>query len=303
MNPAIDKTVRIPSFVHGGLNRIQDVTLDASGKGVNVSRVIKELGGESLASGFAGGNNGDKLLESLKEQQIEADFVEINQEIRINTKIVEADGKVTELNESGPVISENKEKELMDKLIAYATENTWFVLSGSVPPGVKKTIYRDVIEAVHEKGAKVFLDADGDLFVHALEAKPDIIKPNRDELQRYMGTSVEVEGEQLFTVAKKFIDKGVGMVIVSLGEEGAIFLNKEQRLRCPAIPVDVQSTVGAGDAMVASFLYGKSQGGSMEDCARLAIAGSAGAVETCGTKPPSRKRVDSLMKKVTVINC
>lgn len=303
MNPAIDKTVRLSSFEHGGLNRIKDVTLDASGKGINVSLAIKELGGESVACGFLGGNNGFMIAHAMEEEGVNCDFVEIEQEIRINTKIAEEDGTVTELNEAGPNVSKEKQEELIRKLMRYATNDTWFVLSGSVPPGVPKTIYRDIIEKVHEKGAKVFLDADGELFTHAIEANPDIIKPNRDELRRFMGCSEDLSEEQMLQVGEQFLVQGIGTVIISLGQDGAMFLTREQKIKCPAILVKVRSTVGAGDAMVAAFVYATHKGTSFEDCVRLSIASSAAAVELYGTRPAEKARVDALKQEVAVINC
>lgn len=303
MNPAIDKTVRLSSFEHGGLNRIKDVTLDASGKGINVSLAIKELGGESVACGFLGGNNGIMIAQAMEREGVHSDFVQIEQEVRINTKIAEDDGTVTELNEAGPMVSEEKQEELLQKLMCYATKDTWFVLSGSVPPGIPKTIYRDMIEAAHKKGAKVLLDADGELFTYAIEAHPDIIKPNRDELQRFVGSHEELSEEEMRKVGEQFLEQGIGTVIISLGSDGAMFLTREQKVKCPAISVDVRSTVGAGDAMVAAFVYAVHKGCSFEECARLAIACSAAAVEVYGTRPAKKSRVDALLQMVAVINC
>lgn len=303
MNPSIDKTVRLSSFEHGGLNRIKDVTLDASGKGINVSLTIKELGGESVACGFIGGNNGIMIAHAMEEEGIDCDFVQIEQEIRINTKIAEEDGTVTELNEAGPFVSEDKQEELLRKLMCYATANTWFVLSGSVPPGIPKTIYRDITEAAHEKGAKVFLDADGELFTYAIEANPDIIKPNRDELRRFLGRSGDLSKEQMLQAGEQFLKQGIGTVIISLGQDGAIFLTRERKVKCSAISVDVRSTVGAGDAMVAAFVYATHQAYPFEECVKLAIASSAAAVEVYGTRPAKKTRIDALMQEVAVINC
>ena len=170
------------------------------------------------------------------------------------------------------------------------------VLSGSVPTGVPKTIYRDLIRLAHEKGAKVFLDADGELFTQSLAAKPDVIKPNRAELEKYIGADHSLTEEELLNVGNEFLAQGIGTVIISLGHEGALFLTKEQSLKCPAISIEVQSTVGAGDALVAAFTYGMDKGEDFEACAKLGIATSAGAVSTEGTKPPTRQKVDELMQ-------
>ena len=180
MNPAIDKTVDIDQLECGGLNRIKHVELDAGGKGINVSKTIHELGGNSIATGFIAGNTGKVIQNVMEEWQIQNDFIEVSGETRTNTKVFEKSGELTELNEPGPVVSEADIQALLEKLDGYAAEGTLFVLAGSVPSGVEKDIYGKIIERVHRKGAKVLLDADGELFAKALEAKPDIIKPNRE---------------------------------------------------------------------------------------------------------------------------
>ena len=301
MNPAIDKTVYVETFVHGGLNRVKHIIIDAGGKGINVSKTIKALGGDSIATGFLGGNNGNAIANILASDEVNAEFVKVCEETRINTKIAETDGTVTELNEAGAEISEEELRKLEEQLMNYAKEGTWFVLSGSVPAGVPKTIYADIIRKVHEKGAKVFLDADGELFTESLVAKPDVIKPNRVELEKYIGAEHSLTEEELLSVGNNLLDKGIGTVIISLGHEGALFLTKEQSLKCPAISIEVHSTVGAGDALVAAFTYGMDNGEDFEVCAKLGIATSAGAVSTEGTKPPTRHMVDELMQLVKPI--
>lgn len=298
MNPAIDKTVEVETFLHGGLNRVKHIIMDAGGKGINVSKTIKALGGDSIATGFLGGNNGSVIANMLESEQVNAQFVTVDGETRINTKIVEADGTVTELNEAGPEISEEEQKKFEEQLMQYAKEGTWFVLSGSVPIGVPTSIYRDIIRKVHEKGAKVFLDADGELFTQSLTAKPDVIKPNRVELEKYIGADHSFTEEELVSVGNALLEQGIGTVIISLGHEGALFLTKEQSLKCFAISIEVHSTVGAGDALVAAFTYGMDKGEDFETCAKLGIATSAGAVSTEGTKPATRQIVDELLQLV-----
>lgn len=257
MNPAIDKTVEIGTLVPGGLNRIQKVEYDAGGKGINVSKTIRELGGSSIATGFLGGNAGKTIENVLRDREIEHDFIWVEGETRTNTKVFEASGEVTELNEPGPSIGEEQLDALMKKLESYAGPETLFVLAGSIPNGVDKQIYARIIRLVHEKGAKVLLDADGELFRNSLDAGPDIIKPNRVELEDY-------------------------------------------EAKCPALTVKAHSTVGAGDAMVAALAYSWDKKLDHEETIRLAIATSAGAVTTIGTKPPTRELVDTLKEQVII---
>lgn len=302
MNPAIDKTVDLGHMVHGGLNRVSNVIMDAGGKGINVSKTIKELGGETIATGFIGGVGGILIKKVLEEQNITSDFVEIKSDTRTNLKVVEADGNVTEFNEPGPLITEEELQQLIEKLLGYANQDALFVLAGSIPNGISKSIYQDLTFKLRDKGAKVFVDADGELFVHALEAAPDIIKPNRHELEEYFHKDYRVDEAELVLMSQKLFNKGVGMIAVSLGQMGALFLTKDKVLRCPGLKVEAHSTVGAGDAMVAALSYGLDKGFSMEECAKLSVATSAGAVTTRGTKPPKKEFVEELLKKVEVIN-
>ncbi len=300
MNPAIDKTVDIDALERGGLNRIHHVELDAGGKGINVSKTIHELGGKSIAVGFIAGNAGKIIRSVMDEWGIENDFIEVSGETRTNTKVFERTGELTELNEPGPVVEEKDVRALYDKLESYADENTLFVLAGSVPQGVNKDIYRKIIELVHKKGAKVLLDADGELFTNALNAGPDIIKPNKVELEQYAGMDYIASEQELLTVAERLMKKGIATIAVSMGKNGAMFLQDGYKVKCPGLKVKAHSTVGAGDAMVAALSYAWSEGLSPQDTVTMCMAVSAGAVTTIGTKPPSRKVVDSLLGQVVV---
>lgn len=300
MNPAIDKTVDVNGFEAGGLNRITRMVSDAGGKGINVSKTICKLGGKTIATGLIGGSAGRKIVDVLNDWGIENDFVTVNGETRTNTKIVDPVIGVTELNEPGPVVTDKEIEELMQKLEGYAAEDTLFVLSGSIPAGVNKDIYKQITERVHAKGSKVLLDADGDLFTASLDAVPDMIKPNRDELERYFGLDYRPGQDELVEMGKTFLERGISTVNISLGQMGALFLTAEKIYKSDALSVNVHSTVGAGDAMVAAMAYGWEQKMNMEENAKLSVATSAGAVTTIGTKPPERELVDELFEKVVL---
>ncbi|MDY5985769.1 MAG: 1-phosphofructokinase [Lachnoclostridium sp.] len=300
MNPAIDKTVEIGKLIPGGLNRIRKVEYDAGGKGINVSKTIRELGGESIATGFLGGNAGKTIENVLNEKKIRNDFVWVSGETRTNTKVFEENGEVTELNEPGPVIGEEEMKALMDKLEEYANEETLFILAGSIPSGVDKHIYAEIIRLVHAKGGKVLLDADGELFRNSLAASPDMIKPNRVELEEYAGIDYRASDEEVLGLARELLGKGMETVAVSMGKSGAMLVRKGYEVKCPALSVKAHSTVGAGDAMVAALAYSWDQHLDNEKTVRLCIATSAGAVTTVGTKPPARSLVDELKKQVII---
>lgn len=298
MNPAIDKTVDIAHLEKGDLNRIKRVEMDAGGKGINVSKTIKALGGDSVATGFIGGSSGTIIKNVLYGLGIDTDFVPVEGETRTNLKVVEDKGDVTELNEPGPEVSEAQLEELIRKLEGYAAEDTLFVLAGSIPAGVPRDIYRTITECVHKKGAKVLLDADGELFSQSLKAGPDMLKPNRSELERHFGMDYRASEKELVKLGERLMEGGASMAAISLGQMGALFLTKNKRYRCQGLKVKAHSTVGAGDAMVAAMAYGWNQGLSLEECIRICMGVSAGAVTTIGTKPPARELVDELAAQV-----
>ena len=298
MNPAIDKTVDIGTLEPGGLNRIQRVELDAGGKGINVSKTIRQLGGNSIATGFIAGNAGEVIEKVLVEYGIRTDFIRVSGETRTNMKVVEKNGAVTELNEPGPDVSEENIRALIEKLESYAAEDTLFVLAGSIPNSVDKNVYRIITEKVHAKGASVLLDADGELFVNSLEAKPDMIKPNRVELEEYYHLDYRATEEQLVEMGTTLLEQGIGFAAISMGKMGALFLGRDQKLKCRGLSVKAHSTVGAGDAMVAALAYSWDEKLPLWEAAALSMATSAGAVTTVGTKPPAREVVDELLGQV-----
>lgn len=300
MNPAIDKTVEVGEFQHGGLNRIRKVEYDAGGKGINVSKTICELGGTTIATGFLGGNGGRTIENVLKQKGISCDFIWVDGETRTNTKVFEESGALTELNEPGPSIPPEDLEELLRKLDEYAAEDTLFVLSGSIPAGVDKEIYAEIIRRVHKKGSKVLLDADGELFRRGLKAGPDMIKPNRVELEEYAQLDYRASEEELLKIAEDFTGKGIETIAVSMGQSGAIFVTGDSKVKCPALSAKAHSTVGAGDAMVAALAYAWDRKFPEEETIRLCMAVSAGAVTTVGTKPPSKELVEELKEQVVI---
>ncbi len=300
MNPAIDKTIDVESLEVGKLNRIKRVEQDAGGKGINVSKTIKALGGESIATGFLGGNAGRMIENVLQTLGITTDFVQVDGETRTNTKVIDASSELTELNEPGVVITEEQLVTLIHKLEGYANPETLIVLAGSLPAGVPKDTYEKMIEKLHKKGAKVLLDADGELFRNGIKAGPDMIKPNRDELSEYAGIEGKATDEELLEIAKEFETKGVETVAISMGAEGAMMIQGDKKVKCPVLKIKAHSAVGAGDAMVAAMAYSWEKKLGFEEMVKLCLATSAGAVTTIGTKPPTIEVVEELKKQVII---
>jgi len=223
----------------------------------------------------------------------------VDGETRTNLKIIEPDGLLTEINESGPMIQKEQMDLLMEKLSAMAAPDVWFVFSGSAPKGVAADAYERMITCVKKKGAKTVLESDGALFHNGLKACPDIIKPNLYELEQYFGESA-ADDKVMLQMGKKLLKQGVGMVVISLGRNGAVFMTDAITYGVPAVDAEVNSTVGAGDALVGGLIYGIHEKKSLEDCIKLAIATSTGSVMTQGTKPPTAGVVRVLEERVNL---
>lgn len=295
-NPAIDKTAQVDTLVAGGLNRLRNVRQDAGGKGINVSKTLKAIGVDSLATGFTAGAAGRFITDRLDDLHIGHDFVEVKGSTRTNLKVLDADMNLTELNEAGPVCTRADLERLCEKL---GQARGILVLSGNVGPGVPADIYRQLTEKAHEAGSRVILDADGALFKEGLKACPDVIKPNRFELAQYFGLpEEELDAPAMVGLARSVIEKGTKLVVISMGLEGSLFVSADRALRAPALKIDFQSAVGAGDAMVAGLACAMYQGLSLEETVRLAVALSAGACMTEGTQPADAGVVELLKEKV-----
>jgi 1-phosphofructokinase len=306
LNPALDKTAKVDLIRPNALNRLREVKLDAGGKGVNVSAMIQALGGESIAIGFSGGGAGEELLSRIAQKGLRQDFVHIAAVTRTNLKVVANDGSLTEFNEPGPEISACEWRQMEQKLSGYGAKGNIVVLSGSLPSGLGTDTYKNLSAMLRQSGAAVFLDADGEALRLALaspsNAVPDYIKPNRHELLEYFGISDDerVSETHVLDLCYSLLERGIKLLALSMGREGALFVNRNGVWRAPAVPVTVRSTVGAGDSMIGALAYGFEKEMPEEHCFALAIAASAGACTTEGTNPPSRALVDELIKQARV---
>ncbi len=255
MNPALDKTVEIDSLHPGGLNRINEGRIDAGGKGINVAKVLKNLVVDVRATGIVAGHQGRRLLAYLDDLSIESNFLEIEGETRTNLKVFDrSKSEITEFNEMGPFVSQEDLKRydaLLDKVL---NDVEVFVLSGSIPPGVDTDIYKKYILKAKERNIRSILDADGELFRKGLEAKPYAVKPNLDELE-HLFVRTYTRDEEIVEDVKKLIDGGVNLVVVSMGGQGSIIANESETYRVRPFPIQVKSTVGSGDSMVATLSY------------------------------------------------
>ena len=299
INPAIDQTIGIPNFRVGAVNRVQSSQLDAGGKGINVASFLADFGQPVTVTGFLGTDN-DEIFRRLFERKGIVDrCVRIAGQTRIGIKISdETLHQTTDINFPGESPSPADGAHLLQVLAELAATHEWFVLSGSIPRGVSAGIYADMVRRL--AGKKVVLDTSGTGFRHAVPAGPWLIKPNVDELSEYAGKPLESTAAILEIARGVMSQYRICSVVISMGKEGAIFAEGEETVWAVPPAVQVKSTVGAGDAMVAGIVAGKIRGLGLADCARLATAFSVAAISHIGSGLPSIDAVQSARERVTI---
>lgn len=298
--PALDKTAVIPGFAADRVNRVQSLRLDAGGKGINVSKVLRALGTDSLACGILGGGAGRYIADQLGQMGIPCDFAWVSGETRTNLKIVDPEnGTHTDINEPGFPVGAEVLEDAFRRADNALEAGDIAVLAGKAPPQADPGVYAGWIRRLQARGVAAFLDADGELLARGIGEHPALIKPNREELCRLVGRELASDGEVL-SAARELVRGGVGMAAVSLGEEGALFVTRDAALRGYGLSVPVRSTVGAGDSMMAALAHARQKGLPLREACALALAVSAAAVSTEGTQAPDRAAVEALMAQARV---
>jgi 1-phosphofructokinase len=298
LNPAIDQTLSIPGFAVGRVNRVAESRADAGGKGVNVASVLADLGVAVIATGFLGAENAAIFETFLARKQISDRFVHVAGSTRIGIKIVDG-AETTDINSPGLTPRQEDIAELFDRIAEIAAPDRWFVLAGSVPPGVEDGIYASLIEAIHQKGGRVVLDTSGRPLRAALAGRPEVMKPNLDELRELTGQALDGPAG-VRAAAASLLERGVERVVVSMGGEGAVFVERGRALLARPPRVAVQSTVGAGDAMVGGLVAGMLRELPLDDLARLATACGAHAVTRVGSGVEDPGAVQNLIDRVAI---
>lgn len=275
-NPSLDYVVTVDRFNVGLVNRTKDEKLFAGGKGINVSKVLKNLGYENTALGFIAGFTGEKLQEMVSATGVRSDFIRVKEGLtRINVK-VRAD-KTSEINGQGPEIDEEAIAKLYKKLDALKADDI-LVLAGSIPDVMPKTIYSDIMEYLSSRKVKIIVDATNELLVNVLKYAPFLVKPNNYELGEIYGVELKSRDE-VIPYALKMHEAGARNVLVSMANEGAVLVDENGQVYTSNPPDgEVINPVGAGDSMVAGFLAGYLSTGDYRQALRMGlVAGSASA--------------------------
>ena len=297
-NPSRDCTLELDSLNVGRLNRIRNKVETDSGKARNFEIGVSRLGADSFASGFMFEDGGSLFEDRLERENVKYDFVMNKGSVRVNYKIIDNKSMLTEINDKGDEVSLDKQKELLS-LIGKLSENASIaVISGSLPKGVDPSFYYEAVSSV-KSGVKVVVDAEKDNLKAALKHELYLIKPNLNELEEIAGESLNSKSE-ILSAAGILLDKGVKNIIVSLGAEGAIFTDGLNSYFCKSASVAVNSTVGAGDSMVASACVQIEKGADSKEILRCAVAAGTASIITPGTNLFYKDKYEEIYKRLKV---
>lgn len=289
-NPSVDRTLEIPELRRGAVLRATSQRVDPGGKGVNVARALIAVGGAAVAVLPVGGPDGRRIIRMIAAEGVDAVQVEVAQPVRSNITVAEPDGTVTKLNEAGPELSDDELDRLVDTTIEVAVdrEASWIAGCGSLPPGAPDDLYASLIARGHAAGVRVAVDTSGPPLAAVIDAAPDLVKPNDEELAELVGRPLE-DLDAITAAAQEIRRRGVGAVLVSLGPHGALLVTAGGVAHAVPPTVDVASTVGAGDATLAGYLASH----ELPDPEALAdaVAFGTAAVALPGTRMPTPDQI------------
>jgi 1-phosphofructokinase len=300
LNPSLDRTIELERLARGSVQRVTAARLDPGGKGVNVARALLANGVPARAVLPIAGVEGEQLVGLLRHEGVDVAVVPVPGHTRSNITIAEADGMVTKLNEPGASLCAEDLEALAKKVLAAAAPDTWVVLCGSLPPGLRTEAYATLTYRFVAAGLRVAVDTSGPAFRAAVAAGPELVKPNVEELAEAVGHPLRSRSA-VVAAARDLQDLGARTVLVSLGAAGAILV--EESAVAGESPVDEpRSTVGAGDAFLAGFLAGRYQGANPREAFAEALAWGAAAVQLPGTRMPGPTDIDrSIVRLVSDI--
>ncbi|GLR73892.1 1-phosphofructokinase [Aliivibrio sifiae] len=307
LNPALDLTGSLDALSVGSVSLVSKGSLHAAGKGVNVAKVLSDLGAKVTVTGFLGRDNEELFCQLFEEMNANDEFIRVDGATRINVKLVETDGRVSDINFPGVEVSQQAIAEFEVRLFELAKTHEFFVLAGSLPKGISPEQCAEWIEKLHQMGKKVLFDSSRAALAAGLDAHPWLIKPNDEELSEFVGRELDTP-EACQQAAQDLAQKGIENIVVSLGSKGVMWLGKKEQAQPEWMysqppKMNVVSTVGAGDTLVAGLCWGHmQQDWDRSQILSFATALSALAVSQVGVGVPNVEDVKELQKQVTLHN-
>ena len=299
LNPAVDEAISVDEFVLGGENRCRLDSLDAGGKGLNASRVIRRLGRETIALGFVGGMTGAMIRSRLDEERVQHAFDDVDEMTRQNVMLYESvSGRRSRVYLPGASVTVPRIADLQVRL-QQVRSGAVVVLGGSLPPGLPATTYHDLVLWLRERGVRAIVDTSGAALAQVLRAKPILIKPNAEEAAEVLGRSIENDDDAL-AAAQELRRLGAENVVVSQGADGAVAAGPKGRWKATPPAVVARSTVGSGDSMVAGLAIAFSENAGLAEGLRLGTAAGAGTAMTPATHLCRLEDFERLLPQVSV---
>lgn len=299
-NPAVDKTYNTTRLMIGQVNRMRDLLSLAGGKGINVTKVLRQFGAQVTATGFLGGYPGEFIEDALQKMNVETAFTKIRNMTRSNMNVIGDDGYVTEILEPGPHIAAFERDQFLDRFRALAPKSECVVLSGSLTDGLSDDFYAKLIDICNESGIKTFLDTSGEPLRKGIAKKPYCIKPNCRELEYIAGRRLATEAE-IIQAAYAYVKAGVTKVVVSMGDKGLLEVVGKKVIKAVPPRIRAVNTVGSGDCVVAAMVLGLVQDMKEEDTMQLAAGISAANATTLESGIIPRDTMEELIKNVMLV--
>lgn len=299
-NPAIDETIMLDRLIPGEVHRARAVRQNAGGKGVNVASCLADWGADVVVHGLLGSENAAPFAALFAAKGITDRFIRVAGSTRVNLKLVD-DAGTTDINLDGMAADDTLVAKVVGQLNLSVRAGDLVALSGSLPPGCPHEVYAAMVAQLRERGCRILLDTSGAPLKHALDAAvlPHVIKPNRSELAAWTGQTA-MDRASLLAAGADLCRRGVELVVISMGEEGALFVSAQGAL-CAHLSLDgVASTVGAGDAMVAGLAAALADGMPLEALARLATGFAVGKLGMTGPNLPELNAVRALAQEVSI---
>lgn len=297
LNPAIDTRYFIEDFKEGRLFRAEKTIKSPGGKGLNVTKVLNQLGNDVTATGILGGKNGEWIQERLKELNIKEKFALSSSETRVCIAVL-AKNSETEILESGEELNSDDLKKFEDKFLELIEKSNVITMSGSLSKGIPTDYYRRIIEMANEKGKKVILDTSGKALLEGVRGKPFLIKPNFDELEFVLGEPIDGR-EKINKAVTKLRELGAQNILVSLGGEGAVYFG-EENLKIVIPRIKINNTVGSGDSSVAGFAKGLDEGLELREILKLSMACGMSNAQSMETGKVILEDVQKFMEEITI---
>lgn len=299
-NPAVDKTYNTTGLMTGQVNRMRDFVILPGGKGINVTKVLRQFGVEVAAVGFLGGYTGEFIEEALEKMNVRREFTRIRNLTRTNINIIGDDGYVTEILEPGPRVAAFERDMFLDKFKKLAPESECVVLSGSLTEGLEPDFYGKLVKICNEAGVKSFLSTGGEALLRGIEQKPYCVKLNRRELEYITGVKLSTEAE-IIQAAYTYVKTGVSKVVVSMKDKGILEIGKSRVIKAVAPRVKKINTVGCGDSIVAAMVLGLVKDLGEEDTMQLAAGIAAANATTLESGMIPQDTMNDLIKNVAIV--